>query len=246
MVNRGPFLRALYVQDGRYVCERQEPEQTIGIVCGMKAFNIKETILGIFAWLIFRVYSWTFRYQFHYADSVSYELAMKDLNAKKPTPNDNYIYAFWHQDELALLGHFSYKSLVAMVSRSKDGSIMATALKLFGYQTIRASSSRGAVTGFLRAFKMIKRGHRLIMAVDGPRGPIYKVKEGIIKLAEKSGRPIFPFRAKPESSFTFKKAWNKARLPMPFSKIHIAIGKPAFYSKEGLEKELNVLEKIMP
>jgi lysophospholipid acyltransferase (LPLAT)-like uncharacterized protein len=81
------------------------------------------------------------------------------------------------------------------------------------------------------------------MAVDGPKGPIYRTKEGIIRLSQKSGRPIFPFRAWPERFILFRKAWNQARLPLPFSRIHIMVGPAAMYSREELDDALNALVK---
>lgn len=203
----------------------------------------KEKIYGRLVWLIYRLYSATFRYRLHADDPKQLETALDDLNDPAPKPGNNYIYSFWHQDELALLPYFRNRDIVAMVSHSRDGTIMATALECFGYLTTRGSSTRGAVRGFIASIRMIKKGYKFTMAVDGPKGPIYKTKEGIIRLSEKSGRPIFPFRAWPEHFLTFKKAWNQAKLPLPFSKIHIMVGKAAMYSREEMDKALNALVK---
>ncbi len=191
-------------------------------------------------WLIYRLYSATFRYRLH-ADPADMEAALADLNDRAPKPGNNYIYAFWHQDELALLPYFRNRDIVAMVSDSRDGTIMATALECFGYLTTRGSSTRGAVRGFIASIRMIKKGYKFTMAVDGPKGPIYKTKEGIIRLSQKSGRPIYPMRAWPERYFTFRKAWNQAKLPLPFTRVHIVVGKAAMYSREEMDDALNAL-----
>jgi lysophospholipid acyltransferase (LPLAT)-like uncharacterized protein len=201
----------------------------------------KEKLYGRVVWLIYRLYSATFRYRLHAAVPGELATALADLDDRNPKPGNNYIYAFWHQDELALLPYFRNRDLVAMVSDSRDGTIMATALECFGYLTTRGSSTRGGVKGFIASIRMIRKGYKFTMAVDGPKGPIYKTKEGIIRLSEKSGRPIFPFRAWPERFFTFKKAWNQAKLPLPFSKIHIMVGNAAMYSREELDEALNAL-----
>ena len=129
-----------------------------------------------------------------------------------------------------------------MVSLSKDGRILATALRIFGYKVISGSSSRRSIAVFIEALKKLKRGASFAIAVDGPRGPIFEAKEGVIKLSEKSQRQIYPLRAFPEKYFMFKKAWNKPRLPLPFSKIFIVCGKPGFYSREELSKEINSIK----
>lgn len=168
-------------------------------------------------------------------------MAFEDINSKKPRPDENFIYAFWHQDELSLIPCFSNKGVLALVSYSKDGTIMSTALRLFGYRIVRGSSSKGAVSGFMAAYRMIKKGYKFSMAVDGPKGPIFKAKEGIVRMSQRSKRPIFPCRAFPFRYHCFEKSWNKVKLPMPFTRIDIIFGNSKIYSSEELEETLNSL-----
>jgi lysophospholipid acyltransferase (LPLAT)-like uncharacterized protein len=195
--------------------------------------HIKEKIIGFIVFLIYRLYSFTFRYQIHFEGDDEYK-TFAELKEK-----ENYLIAFWHQDEMTLLNFFAYRKIGVLVSNSKDGTIMATLLSLLGYKIVRGSSSRNAVSGFIAALKLIRAGSRFTMAVDGPKGPIYKVKPGMIKLSEKTDRKIFPIRSWPENYWLFEKAWNKAKLPKPFSKVHITVGKPEKYSAVTLEEKLN-------
>jgi len=196
----------------------------------------KAKLIGLIAGIIYRLYSFTFRYIIHFPDEL-----INDLKTNGIKPQNNYLYAFWHQDEMAMIPYFSYKKIIIMVSMSKDGTILATALKFFGYKIISGSSSKRAIAAFIEALKKIKEGHTFAIAIDGPRGPAFESKEGVIKLSEKSNRPIFPLRAFPEKCFIFEKSWNKSRLPMPFSKIHIVVGKPDFFTKETLKDKLDSL-----
>jgi lysophospholipid acyltransferase (LPLAT)-like uncharacterized protein len=202
---------------------------------------MRERIIGFILYVLYRLYSWTFRYRYSFESKDQFHTALEDINSKVPRPGKNFIYAFWHQDELSLIPCFSNKGIVAMVSYSKDGTIMDTALRLMGYRTVRGSSQRKGVSGFLAAYKMIRRGYKFTSATDGPRGPIFKVKEGIIRMSEKSRRPIFPLRAFPHHFYCFEKAWNKAKLPMPFTMIDIVIGNAEIYSGKRLEEKLNML-----
>ena len=89
--------------------------------------------------------------------------------------------------------------------------------------------------------KKVIEGHKMTIAVDGPKGPIYKVKEGITAVSEKSKRPIVPVRGYPKNKFVFKKSWNQATLPYPFTKIILKIGKIGFYSTLELETKMKSL-----
>jgi len=201
----------------------------------------KQKFLGHLAYWIYRTYSSTFRYRLHSEDPAALELAMADLDRPTPEPGHAFICAFWHQDELSLLPYFGNRNIVAMVSDSRDGTIMKTALELFGYLTTRGSSSRGGVKAFVASLRMIRKGYHFTAAVDGPRGPFHKTKEGIIRLAEKSGQPILPFRAWPRQYFSIWKAWDKAKLPLPFARIDIVIGRPDMYSRDETDDVLNSL-----
>lgn len=110
-----------------------------------------------------------------------------------------------------------------------------------GYQTVRGSSHRGGVAGLLAGMRKVIEGHKMTIAVDGPRGPIYKVKEGITAVSEKAKRPIVPVRGYPKKKFVFRKSWNKATLPYPFTKITLQIGKIGFYSTQELEDKMKSL-----
>jgi lysophospholipid acyltransferase (LPLAT)-like uncharacterized protein len=198
---------------------------------------MKEIILGKIVALFYRVYSWTFSYHIEHQSSFSRD----DFIRKEVSAREGYLYAFWHQDELSFVPAFGKAHIVALVSYSKDGTIMASALRFFGYKVVRGSSSRGAAAGLIALMREVKNGFSGTMAVDGPRGPRYVAKEGMTRLAEKTGRPIIPARAFPRRYYEFKKSWSHAKLPLPFSRVDIVFGKPGFYSPEELSRALNEL-----
>ncbi len=176
---------------------------------------MKAYLIGKFAAFIFKLLGLTFRYKLNF------------LNPNDETFFHDYskhrIIAFFHQDELCLLNYFAHKNFAGMISMSKDGEIMSHVIQSFGYSPIRGSSSRGAVKALLSVIKKVKSGSNLVHAVDGPRGPIYKVKEGVISIQNKTEVPIIPVRVSIEHVKIFEKAWNKAKLPLPFARITINI-----------------------
>lgn len=140
--------------------------------------------------------------------------------------------AHWHGDELALIPRFGHIGPTILVSHSKDGSIMAKGATALGYRVTRGSSSRGAVGGLLALIKAVRDGHAVVLAVDGPQGPRGICKPGIVRVVQKSGVPLFPVGVAGSNRFVFKKSWNQAYLPLPFSRQVVWIDKPLYFPKK--------------
>lgn len=204
--------------------------------------ELQNTIIGLIIAVIYKLYTSTFRYRLFFEYEEDKKILFDDLSYLAPNPKSAMLYAFWHQDELACIPYFAFKNICVLVSKSKDGTIMATLAHYMGYKTVRGSSSKGAVAGLMASLKMNRLGYKLSMAVDGPRGPIYKVKDGLPKISQKTGHKIVPFRAVPHKCFTSHKSWNKIRLPYPFSQVDLVVGKIDMYSADGLEKKLLSLD----
>jgi lysophospholipid acyltransferase (LPLAT)-like uncharacterized protein len=193
---------------------------------------------GLLAGFLYKIYSSTFRYELHFEDPKDKEIFFQDLSSREPNQKTNLIYACFHQDDLSCLPYFSNNNICILISQSKDGQILASAVEYMGYQTVRGSSHRGGVAGLLAAMKKVMEGHKLTIAVDGPKGPIYKVKDGITAVSDKAKRPIVPVRGYPVCKKVFERSWNKATLPMPFTKIKLMIGKIDFYTTASLEEKM--------
>jgi lysophospholipid acyltransferase (LPLAT)-like uncharacterized protein len=132
----------------------------------------------------------------------------------------------WHGDELAILHMLKYCRACAMVSTSADGAIMDGVIRLLGSPTSRGSSTRGGVSALKGILRLSKEGWRPSVAVDGPKGPIYKVKPGIFEIAKLTRGRIVPLTAVTNRSHIFEKAWNKTFLPLPFAKVQVVLGPP--------------------
>lgn len=195
---------------------------------------MKTRLVSFLASLLFRLLKLTYSYKLEFEKEDQTIL----LESKSPSLSNQYLIAFFHQDELALIPYFIDKHHAALVSLSKDGEIMSKAISNLGLTPIRGSSSRGAISGLIAAIRKVKEGYTLAFAVDGPRGPIYKVKEGLSKVSEKTGVPILPLRANVDKQYIFENAWNKAKLAKPFATITIKVGKLDFYTPEELEQTL--------
>jgi len=84
--------------------------------------------------------------------------------------------------------------------------------------------------------------------VDGPRGPIYDVKQGVTYLAGKLSKPIVPVATSAKRYWVLEKIWDKYLLPVPFTRGVILYGDPIIVngiSEEELESKRKELEAAL-
>jgi lysophospholipid acyltransferase (LPLAT)-like uncharacterized protein len=166
------------------------------------------------------------------------------------TQNDqNWIYATWHNNILMDALFLKKQNLISLVSASTDGRMAARVLELMGNQTVAGSSSRDGTKALLTMIKHIRSGQKGAITPDGPRGPRYKLQEGIIYIAQKTGAAMVPIHIEATRQWIFEKSWDKHKLPKPFASVVISVGKPyrvpQKLSKAELEKVKIEFETIM-
>lgn len=200
---------------------------------------IKTSLLPPIIFIVYKLYMLTVRFK---------EPRMPEKIANRLKDGNNYIVAHFHQDEMALIQRRTNSNYCVMTSTSTDGEIMRRFLTMLGYKCIKGSTSKGGTRALLELIKLAKTEKlNPVMAVDGPRGPIYKVKKGVIVLAKEIQAPILPVCTQINRAFCFNKSWNKALLPKPFSTVNIKFGNvidiPSDTGKEQLEFYTNILEQ---
>jgi hypothetical protein len=131
------------------------------------------------------------------------------------------IFCFWHQCVLPCTFYFRRTGATIIVSQSFDGELITRILELFGYQTVRGSSSRGSREALLGLQQVIESGRPAIFTADGPRGPIYQTKMGPIKLAHVTGARIGAFHLQPQHVWVLG-SWDRFLVPMPFTRIAVS------------------------
>lgn len=84
--------------------------------------------------------------------------------------------------------------------------------------------------------------------LDGPTGPIGRVKPGIIKMARKTNAVVIPFYIQASHAWFFK-SWDRFMLPKPFSKVVITFDRelsfPEDPSADSFETQRRSLERTM-
>jgi lysophospholipid acyltransferase (LPLAT)-like uncharacterized protein len=146
-----------------------------------------------------------------------------------PEPNDlpgPFVFCFWHGNQAGLLAHPRVRPATVMTSLSRDGALQAEILKRLGFTAVRGSSSKGGAAGLKAVISEIKKGSDAMFAVDGPRGPLHKIKPGALYAAEAAGVPVISLCAVADRAWVFHRAWDRYTLPKPFAKVDIIRGAP--------------------
>lgn len=164
-------------------------------------------------WALFSLIGFTWRFEVIAEEGVTPLLYGLGAGAE--------IFCFWHQCVLPCSVYYRRTGATILVSQSFDGELITRVLGLFGFHTVRGSSTRGAREGLLGLAQVIESGKPAIFTADGPRGPIYRTKLGPIKLAQMTGAPIGAFHLEPEYAWTIR-SWDRFLVPMPFTRICVS------------------------
>lgn len=164
-------------------------------------------------WALFSLIGRTWRFEV-----IAEEGVVPVVFGEKPGPE---IYCFWHQCVLPCTVYFRHSRAIILISKSFDGELITRTLRMFGFDAVRGSSSRGAREGLLGLKHVIESGNTAIFTADGPRGPIYRTKMGPIKLAKLTGAPIGAFHLEPEHAWTMG-SWDRFLVPWPFTRIVVS------------------------
>ena len=151
------------------------------------------------------------------------------------------IFSSWHGKSWVPAYFLRDLGIYALASMSRDGSYMAAVLHKLGWKTVRGSSSRGASRSVLSLYKKLKKGESTALTPDGPTGPIYEIKPGIIFLQEKAGSFIVPMGVDADWKKNFN-SWDNYLLPLPFSKTALVFGEPFQFNKD---LEMEVKQEIL-
>jgi len=168
------------------------------------------------------------------------------------TPKRSVIFATWH-NRLFLVPYLYRKhwhsrqrdKVVALVSASKDGEKLVRVLSKFDLICVRGSSSRRGKEALLELTRYVNDGYDAGITPDGPRGPKYRVANGVVSLAHLTGAPIIPFVWDVTWKITLK-SWDGFMIPLPFGRATLRIGAPLVVAgDEDRENKRLELETVL-
>ncbi len=171
------------------------------------------------------------------------------------------IVAFWHE-RLALLPplwvHMRRRGARGMprvlISRHRDGKLIAAVMRRFGVQAVHGSSSKtgsardlaqkGGAAGVRALIAELEGGQHVLITPDGPRGPRRQAAPGVAQIAGLSGAAILPLGAQCSRRRVLP-SWDRMCLPLPFGRGAIVCGAPLRVPREGWEACLPAIEAAL-
>ena len=166
-----------------------------------------------FAYYVVRLYTATFRL------SIKNEKSWQAmLNTDQPV-----IIVTWHQQFFSAIRHFKRYAPYhpgLMISRSRDGELISGVARRSGWHTPRGSSSRGGKEAMAEMIAHLNTYGFGAHILDGPTGPMGKVKPGIIKMALQTNAVIVPFFTDADRAWFFN-SWDRFMVPKPFAKVQL-------------------------
>lgn len=147
----------------------------------------------------------------------------------KNITDNNAIFVAWH-GELLMLPFLYCKirkkpNIFIIASEHFDAELIVRICELFGFQSIRGSSSKGGRRVLIQSFAKLKGGFDIALMPDGPRGPYHTIADGVVAMAQKTNIPIIVLQVKPKRFWELN-SWDKFRIPKPFSVIKYYASSP--------------------
>jgi lysophospholipid acyltransferase (LPLAT)-like uncharacterized protein len=161
------------------------------------------------------------------------------------------ILAFWHgQHLIAPVARKGTHRVNMLVSRHRDGEINAVAAKRLGVGTIRGSGNHGGgfvhkagVAAFQAMLDSLAEGSSIALSADVPK--VARVAGlGIIKLAQASGRPIYPSAIATSRRVVFNN-WDRTTLNLPFSRGAGVAAEPLSVARDADDAALEAARRVL-
>lgn len=163
--------------------------------------------------------------------SLKIEIRNKENIEKLRRENKNFIIAFWHGT--MLLPWFLHRNerIAALISKSKDGDLLAKLLRKWNYQVIRGSSSSGGDVALKIMIDYAKNNNSIAITPDGPRGPAKKIKAGAVVTAKRSGLPLVLIGTGYKRKRLLKN-WDQFQVPAFFTRAKIVYSEPVYINSD--------------
>jgi len=142
------------------------------------------------------------------------------------------VFCFWHNRIVPAAGLLLRRVLPAgmdltlVASASRDGELSTRFMRHHGARVVRGSSTRGGARALRGVHEVVRRhGSSPILIPDGPKGPPYHFKAGVLRLAQLTGAPVFNLGFAAERHWTVG-TWDRMVFPKPFSRVAVTVAPP--------------------
>jgi lysophospholipid acyltransferase (LPLAT)-like uncharacterized protein len=194
-------------------------------------------------WLIARIGTWLLRALFQTVSIEHHKVEPDATPYGRPTGPTRFCFCMWHDAIVTAVYSLRTYKLAGLISRHQDGGYLAHAVRLAGITPVRGSASRGGA----QATKQLIDQPDLHVCItpDGPRGPRRVMKDGIVYLSSRTGRPVVPTTLTGTSYWSVPGGWSDMMVPKPFSKMILLAGAPIEVASDLNREQISeVTEKI--
>lgn len=144
------------------------------------------------------------------------------------------IYAGWHSHNfLTILSYYSEIQKLGRGAIIVPDNLNGRTMEYYGSRSNLHVTVVNAALGpsqWARAtitlIKLIRSGYHALLSPDGPDGPAYEVKPGIVYIGQQTDALIIPASAAASRSITLRRRWDQHLVPLPFSRAVVYFGPP--------------------
>lgn len=181
-----------------------------------------------------------------YQATLEFEIEGEDHLRLLEARERNYIVAVWHTFVDAAVFCLHSRSLCIYSDHPRTveyekswqhylREIGLKTIRALGFDVIDASLGKQSA-GVLNFVRKVQGGTPALVAPDGPHGPIYEAKPGVIYMARKSGSAIVPMGVG-FSHHVVGPNWDDFHFPLPFSRVAVVYGEPILLSPGAMTDE---------
>lgn len=211
-------------------------------------YRATTSLLSTFSAILFSIYQSTLEFRIEGEDHLRVLRTLKQ----------NHIVAIWHTFVDAAVFYLHHRGLCIYSDHPRTEEyensyvhfvreIGLKTLKALGFDVLDASLGKQSA-GIINFIKRIQTGTPALVAPDGPHGPIYEAKPGVIYMASKANSCVVPIGVG-FSRRVVGSNWDDLSFPLPFSRVALVIGEPILpssdLSEESLAKQAKHLEDTL-
>ena len=147
------------------------------------------------------------------------------------------LYVIWHETLLPLTWfHRTRGDITMLVSATIDGDYLMAFGGALGYRAVRGATGQDGVHALKEVTGILREGHPVAIAPDGPIGPRRVLKPGVLVAAQRTGALVLPIHATADRGWRFD-SWDRFLVPSFFARVQVRYAEP--FVVEGGEAGLD-------
>lgn len=142
---------------------------------------------------------------------------------------DSQIFGFWHEDSFFMnlvLENLAHKTrpVDVIVTANTRGNYIEHMVQRCGGHALRVPDGYQAFAALKKIVQdTYEKEHSLAVALDGPLGPRHEPKKLAFYLSEHADEEFVGISLSYSSCFRLKSRWDKYAVPLPFSRVTVAV-----------------------